>query len=160
MSWNKTIDYKYPVADSYRGNAERCTFTFQIGPDQMPGAGLARDRMISGFISELQTHNAKPLRLQVWEYKAPVLYTNYHCVVTSSASPIIWPVVITAVLAIVFLIVLSFVIKGTTELIWGPGENGGGTLFGIPWGGLLLAAGGLAIVLVATRKSKIRSVKP
>lgn len=107
----------YPWAYVYEGDAERCTFEFKLTPEQIPGTEWISERIVNAFVGELEKEGSRLLELKVYEDITPTFWTNYRVEVTATASPIVWAVVIYAVLAILFLVALIFVVKAIDDLV-------------------------------------------
>jgi len=112
-------DYTYPYAAQYAGDAEECTFTFSLLPEQIPGTEWANLQVIQALENELKSEGAEMLKLQVYEDTTPALTTDYRVVATSTASPVPWTLIIVAVLAILFLVALTFTIVQIRKFLWG-----------------------------------------
>jgi len=119
----KVKDYLYPLASTYVGNAEKCTFTFSLGPEQIPGTDWLADQVINNFTSEVEKQNAKMLKLEVYEDASPTWKTNYTVVATSTASPVPWLLIIGAVMLLLFLIPIVFVIIDIIKFVWAVGKT-------------------------------------
>jgi hypothetical protein len=112
-------DYTYPYAATYSGYVEECTFTFSLGPEQIPGTDWFRDQIIDSFESEVIKEGARMISLKVWEDKTPVWHTDYTVIVTATASPVPWLLIIGAVLLILFIIIIVFTIAQIRKLWYG-----------------------------------------
>lgn len=118
-------DYTYPYAATYSGYVEECTFTFSLGPEQIPGTDWFRDQVINSFESEVIKEGARMISLKVWEDKTPTLHTDYTVIVTATASPVPWLLVIGAVLLILFIVAIVFTIVQIRKLWYGEGGQPG-----------------------------------
>ena len=108
----------YPWAYVYEGNAEKCTFQFKLTPEQVPGTEWVGRRIVDEFASELEKEGEKLLELKVYEDITPTLWTNYRVEVTASASPVPWTAIIYAVLAILFIVAITWAIKSISKAIF------------------------------------------
>lgn len=95
----------------YDGKAEVCPFEFKLWPEQIPGAPWLGKKIANAFASKLEAEGSKLLELKVYEDTTPTFWTNYRVEVTATASPIAWALVIYAVLAILFIIAITFLVK-------------------------------------------------
>lgn len=118
----KIKDYLYPLASTYKGDAEKCTFTFSLGPDEIPGTEWYRDQIINNFTSEVEKEGAQMLQLEVYEDTSPALTTDYTVIATSTASPVPWLLIIGAIMLLLFLIPIVFVIVAIVKFVWAVGE--------------------------------------
>lgn len=109
----------YPWAYVFQGDAERCTFEFKLTPEQIPGTEWVGEKIVDAFVSALQNENSRLLELKVYQDVTPTFWTNYRVEITATASPIVWAVVIYAVLAILFIVAIIFAVKAVTELVHG-----------------------------------------
>jgi len=107
----------YPWAYVFEGDAERCTFEFKLTPEQIPGTEWIGERIVNAFVDELQKEGSRLLELKVYEDITPTFWTNYRVEVTATASPIVWAVVVYAVLAILILVAVIFTIKAVDDFV-------------------------------------------
>lgn len=112
-------DYLYPLASTYNGNVEECTFIFSLGPEQIPGTDWFRDQIINGLEDEVTKEGARMIKLQVWEDTTPLWHTDYKVIATATASPVHWLLIIGAVLVILFLVAITFTIIKIVKFVWG-----------------------------------------
>lgn len=112
-------DYLYPLAATYNGNVEECTFTFSLGPEQIPGTDWFRDQIINALEDEVVKEGARMISLQVWEDTTPLWHTDYRVIATATASPVPWLLIIGAVLLILFLLVIVFTIIEIRKFYYG-----------------------------------------
>jgi len=133
MSFQQVWYERTSLADSYKGNAESCLFSFKLGPDQLLINPYFYKQIAGHFASQLKSReNAELLETTVWEDTSPALWTNYQVKVVSTdptASPLPWAAIIIAVLVILFLVALTFVIIEIRKLVWGLSDGGGGIGF-------------------------------
>ena len=108
----------YPWAYVYEGKAEKCTFQFKLTPEQIPGTEWVGRRIVDEFASELEKEGEKLLELKVYEDITPTLWTNYRVEVTASASPVPWAAIIYTVLAILFVVAITWAIKTISGAIF------------------------------------------
>lgn len=113
-------DYTYPDAPNYVGQSvEECTFKFSLGPEQIPGTDWFRDQAIQAFTDKVEEEGGHMLKLRVWEDTTPILTTDYRVEATSTASPLPWAAIIIGVLAILFIIAITFAIIQVRTFLWG-----------------------------------------
>ena len=157
MAFQQVFYERTPLADSYRGNAESCLFSFKLSPEQLGVNRFFYPQLAERFASQLRdSENAELLETTIWEDISPMFWTEYQVKVVSTASPIAWAIIIPIILGILFLVALTFVILETRKLIWGPG-NGGISLVSIV---IIAIIAFLAIKLipVLTKPKKTESV--
>ena len=152
MSWNKIVDRK--LNQDFVGHAEKCTYTFSLGPEQIPGTGWARDQIINSHVKELAKENSRLLELRVWEDTEPTWQTNYYVEVVATASPLWWNVIIIGVLILLIGVAIYFTIEKVEDITEYLGENAPGT---IP---LLYIAGIGVIALVGIAMLKTKRANP
>ncbi|GAI75868.1 unnamed protein product, partial [marine sediment metagenome] len=99
--WELIHEQIYHWGYIYRGDAEVQTFTFVFPPEQIPGMDWLAKKLVEAFASTLKDHDSKLLELKLWRDTRPVMWTDYRCEVTASASPVPW----LAILAIAGIIV-------------------------------------------------------
>ncbi len=139
-----TKDYTYPDAAAVKNHAaETCTFTFSLGPDQIPGQGALADHMVQANIEELEKQGSQPLRLRVWEDKSPTFTTNYKVEVTATASPLVWAVVILGLLVILAIAYITYKIVSVIKSTWNPATGG---ILGTFNTTMMWAVAGIAII--------------
>ncbi|GAH18471.1 unnamed protein product, partial [marine sediment metagenome] len=101
----------YPWAYTVEGDAETCIFEFKLTPEQIPTYPWLGERIINTFVSELEKEGSRLLEIKVYEDTTPTFWTNYRVEVTATASPIAWMPIIIGVLAILFIVAITFAIK-------------------------------------------------
>jgi len=141
-------DYVYPYAYGYSGYVEQCTFTFSLGPEQIPGTDWTTQKAIAAFEDEVRKEGHEMISLQVWEDTSPIWTTDYKVVATATSSPgLPWLSIIGLALIIIFVLwALTFVIKAITTLWYGPGDNGGNGISSI--GSLLTSIFPLIMIMM------------
>ena len=144
MSWNKIVDRK--LNQSYQGHAEMCTYTFSLGPEQVPGMGWAAQQVIDSHVKKLAEENSKLLELRVWEDTGPLWQTNYHVEVVASASPLWWNLIIGGALILLIGIAIYFTIKEVRDITKYVGEKAGGTGISLMY---IAGIGALALIGLA-----------
>ncbi|MFA5401489.1 MAG: hypothetical protein WC359_13650 [Dehalococcoidia bacterium] len=151
MSWVKIIDEKFH--QDYRGSAQLQEWTFTVPLGEQVGAQYLADKMIAGHEEELQKQGCFLLELRVWQDTTPTWETKYfvRSVATTdtnyggvSAIPLIWGVVIVGVLALLFIVGLSYVLGKTEDIVEYLGDNAPYTLAAIPI--VAIAAAGAVFV--------------
>lgn len=137
MAWELVEDTIYSDGKTYRGPAEECSFGFELGPEQLDwlGGNWVRDRLISAAKSSVEEQGAKILRLTVYRDTAPTWTTPYNVIITASASPLWWNLIIAAIFILLILVVIAFIIYRITPLDWGA----------LPKTAMWLAIGGIGI---------------
>lgn len=110
---------EYPRGKTYVGKAERCTFWFKLGPEQIPGTAWLGTKIANIFAEQVAKQKAEILDLKVYEDTTPLLWTNFLVVATATASPLLWAIIIIAVLAILFIVAITFLIKEVKTIDWG-----------------------------------------
>jgi len=136
-------------AEAYSGDAQRCIFTFSLGPEQIPGTNWVKDSFIGAFSSEIEKKGEHLLTVKVWEDATPTWTTNYKVEVTVTGNPDVvttsgitpsvfawWPVIIAAVIVIAIVAVITFAIIQVNNLWYGPS---GGTGDGVAGFGSIIS---------------------
>ena len=108
----------YPWAYLYEGDAEVCIFEFKLTPEQIPGTEWLGDRIVDTFADELEKEGSRLLELKVYRDITPVLWTNYRVEVAAAASPIYWTPIIILVLAILFVVAITFLVKTIDQVFF------------------------------------------
>jgi len=139
---------EYPHGKTYVGKAEQCTFEFKLLPEQIPGTPWLGIKIANAFADEVAKQNAEMLDLKVYEDTTPTFWTNYIVVATATASPVPWAVIIVGVLAILFIVALTFLVREVKSIDWGKAAVPITTIAIV-----IAALAGLGII-VATRKEK------
>jgi len=135
---------EYPLAKTYNGKAEECIFEFKLYPDQIPGGGWLGNKIANTFANEVAKENAEMLDLKIYEDTSPVWWTNYRVITTSTASPVPWALIIVAVLAILFVVALTFLIIEINKIDWGKLVGGTAVI------GIIILASGIVLVLIGS----------
>lgn len=119
--------YKKLLNQSYRGPAEKCSYTFTVNkPDQL-GARWTAMEHLEAHIAALQEQGGTILEYYLWEDRAPTFSTNYYCRIVSSASPLVWWQVILFVIALIGLVLVTeALIKEIKEIAEYLGPDGVG----------------------------------
>lgn len=139
---------EYPLSKTYVGKAEECTFEFKLWPEQIPGTTWLGKKIADVFADQVAKQDAEMLDLKVYEDTTPMFWTNYRVVATSTASPVPWAIIIVAVLAILFIVAITFLIREIKTLDWGEPAEAAIGILAIVLG--IGAVAGLGIML--TRK--------
>jgi hypothetical protein len=126
----------------FRGHAERCTYTFSLTPEQVPGTRWTAQKVVDAHNEELEKEGSQLLELKVWEDTSPTWTTDYKVEVTATASPLWWNLIIIGVLAILVIIAIYFVIQKVDDITKYVGEKAPVTL-------PLLALAGIGAVVIA-----------
>jgi len=142
---------EYPAAKTFVGVASQCTFTFKLTPEQIPGTGWLGIKVATALADRIADKGSEMLDLKIYEDTTPMLWTNYIVIATCiETSPFPWAVVIPLVLAVLFIVAITFLIKEVKTIDWGKAAAA------IPILAILLGVGVLAAVGIAaaTRKKK------
>jgi hypothetical protein len=102
MSWELIVNEKYN--QDFRGHAERCTYTFSLTPEQVPGTHWSAMQVVAAHNEELASQGSDLLELKMWEDTSPTWTTDYLVEVVATASPLWWNLIIIGVLAILVVI--------------------------------------------------------
>lgn len=146
---------EYPAAKTHVGKAEQCTFEFKLYPEQIPGVTWLGIKVAIAFADKVADEGAEMLDLKVYEDTTPMFWTNYRVVATATASPVPWALIIVAVLAILFFVALTFLIKEVKTIDWGePMVKAAIPIIAIIVGGVVV--GGIALAVAAKKKEVIR----
>lgn len=149
---------------SYVGPAEECIWSFKVNlPDQM-GARWQANQMVDAHIEELGKQGATLLEFYLYEDTSPTWSTNYKVVVVAATpepvagkialAPLVWMLIITAVLFIIQLVVQPLIERIFESHDYEPSDGDGGDGDGdgdgakLNWP-MIAAAGGLVALLVA-----------
>ena len=147
-------EYGDPLESSYVGAAQRATFTFSTGPEQL---GFMNTWLANQYINDCKNAviQASPgdsvLHLKVSRDTSPTWQTDYLLEITATditGNVLPWLAII-ALVAIAIIIVYFVVrplLKSVQDLIYGPSGGGGDStslVKMIPW-----IVGGVAIVLL------------
>ncbi len=157
----KLLQHKeYDAAKTYTGKASTVTFTFQLGPEQVPGTAWLGEKIAGAFATEIAKKGEQMLDLKVYEDSSPVLVTNFMIVATctdhvpagAAGSPFPWAVVIVLILAILLIAAVTFLIINLKSVDWKSplGLAVGSVSLGI----VLFGAAALVGVLAASKKAK------
>ena len=124
--WELLSHKVYDRAKTYVGTAEECTFEFQLTPEQIPGTEWFGQLIANAFADEVTKQGSEMLDLKVYEDTEPTLWTNFRVVATATvpesvgvANPLPWAIIIVAVLAILFIVALTFLIREVKTIDWG-----------------------------------------
>ena len=159
MAFQQVFYERTPLADSYRGNAESCLFSFKLFPEQLGVNRFFYPQLAELFASQLRdSENAELLETTIWEDTSPMFWTDYQVKVVSTASPIAWAIIIPIILGILFLVALTFVIHEIRKLIWGP-RTGNGGISSVPIVIIaIIAFLAIKLIPVLTKPKKTESV--
>jgi hypothetical protein len=123
--WELLSHKLYDLADTYNGKAEVCTFEFKLTPEQIPGTEWFGEMIANAFVDEVVKQGSEMLELEVYEDTSPTLYTNFRVVATATipetegvANPLPWAIIIVAVLAILFVVAITYLIKEIKTIDW------------------------------------------
>jgi len=142
---------EYPRGKTFVGTASQCTFTFKLFPEQIPGAGWLGIKVATAFADKVVDKGSEMLDLKIYEDTSPMLWTNYMVIATCiETSPFPWAVVIPLILAILFIVAITFLIKEVKTIDWGK------PVAAIPVLAILLGVGALAGIGLAAAAAKKR----
>ncbi len=139
MAWQKIVDKK--MNQDFRGHAEKCTYEFSLGPEQIPSTGWAKDTIINAHIKSLQEQGSRLLELRVYEDKEPTWQTNYYVEMVATASPLWWNIIIVGALILMIVVAVYFTIVEVEDIAE---YLGGKSPISLP----LFAIAGIAIAAV------------
>ena len=149
MAWEQIVDKK--MNQDFRGHAEEATFTFSLGPEQLPGTDWAAQYVVNSFVNELAKENSSLLELRVWEDTAPTWHTDYYVEIVATASPLWWNVIIAGALLVMIGVAIWFSLESVEDIVEYIGEKAPITLPLLAIAGIGLV--GLAILVVARRRT-------
>ena len=152
MAWDKIIDRK--LNQEYRGPAEKCTYTFSLWPDQIPGTGWVAQQIINAHSKELEEQGSALLELKVWEDTEPFWTTDYRVEVIASASPLWWNIIIAGALILLIGLIIYFIIEKVEDIFEYIGDNAPGA---IPW---MIVAGVGIVALIGIGLWKRKTANP
>ena len=153
MSWVNIVDQK--LNQDYVGHAEKCSYYFSLGPEQIPGTGWAKDFIVNSHVKALRDQGSRLLELRVWEDKAPTWQTDYYVEMVATASPLWWNIIIAGVLLLLIGMAIYFTISKVEDVTKYVGDKAGGT--GIS---LMYVAGIGAIALIGMVLWKTKRANP
>jgi hypothetical protein len=107
--WELIQDTIYQWGYTYRGDAEVCTWTFAFPPEQIPGVDWLAKKLVEIMASTLEDNNSKLLELKLWRDASALMYTDYRCEVTASASPLAWWAILIIVCGVI--VAITFLIR-------------------------------------------------
>jgi hypothetical protein len=145
MSWELIVNEKYN--QDFRGHAERCTYTFSLTPEQVPGTHWSAMQVVAAHNEELASQGSDLLELKMWEDTSPTWTTDYLVEVVATASPLWWNLIIIGVLAILVVIAIYFVIQKVDDIAHYLGATAPITLPLLALGGVALATAALVYVV-------------
>lgn len=132
-----------PAYNSYQGQAQECVFTFAVGPEQ---ADFVNNFFVNQYVNECinaiaqESPGDRLLQMKLYRDASPTFQTNYECHLISTditGDPLPWAAITLVALALIITwLIVRPIVQAITDLIWGPGGDGGG----FPWGILLIAA--------------------
>ena len=160
--WELVSHKVYDRAKAYVGTAEECTFEFKLTPEQIPGTEWMGIAIANAFADEVTKQGSEMLDLKVYEDTTPTLWTNFRVVATATvpegegvANPLPWAIIIVAVLAILFVVALTFLIREIKTIDWGKPAQA------IPMaliiGGVVVLAG-VGVAMAVRKKTPVRSL--
>ena len=149
MAYQLILDKAGDGASQYVGKAEKCLFTFETIPEQIPGEQWLANKIINGHIEELGKQHSRLLHIRVWRDTAPTWRTNYQVEVYASASPLFWTVIIVGVLALIAAFMTWKILEEVKDIDWS------GVSEPMRWGtvGLVIVAGVVLFGMLASRRT-------
>ena len=121
MVWEKIVDQR--TNQGYAGHAEKCTYTFSLWPEQIPGGSWVAQQFVNDHIKELAKEGSDLLELRVWEDVSPTWTTNYYVEIVATASPLWWNLIIAGALLLFLGIAIAFIIKDVEDIVEYIGEK-------------------------------------
>jgi len=112
-------DRREPLASTYVGKAEKCTYEFSTLPEQIPGESWLASRIIDKNAQEIENQGCRLLRTRIHRDTSPTWETVYRVEVWATASPIFWTPVIMGVLALFILVMSWKIIEEVKDIDWG-----------------------------------------
>jgi uncharacterized integral membrane protein len=150
MAWELIVDKKYN--QSYKGHAELCAYSFDLGPEQVPGTRWSAQQVVEAHADSLAEEDSELLEVRMWEDASPTWETHYYVEVVATASPLWWNLIIIGALVILVGILIYFIINKTEDIIEYIGEK---APIAIPLLALAGVALGTAVLVFAIRRGKI-----
>ncbi|MBA7608170.1 hypothetical protein ES703_15345 [subsurface metagenome] len=132
--------HEYPLGETYVGKAEECTATFTVPlPDQLFPNNWVIEKIADTFADEVAKEGGEMLDIKIYEDATPTWHTDYSIVVTATASPLPWTLILLLVLAIILVVAFTNLVVQFKDIDWGeiPAP--------IPWA-ILALAGGLGVL--------------
>lgn len=165
MSWKLIADRK--MNQDYVGRASSCSYSFSLGPDQMPTTKWSAQKIVSAHQQSLEDQGHELLELRMWEDTSPTWETNYYVEMVATDSggslssitgqisfdPVTWIIIISAALILLTIaFVVYFTIDRTGEIVEYVGSTAGGVA--IPLMALAGVALGTALLIYVIRRNK------
>lgn len=150
MAWEQIVRRK--LNQQYVGPAETCDYSFSLWPEQIPGTGWLAQQFVDAHVKALLDDGAYLLELYVWEDTAPAWTTDYYVRVVSTASPLVWSIIIPAALALLTMIAITYTIHDITTTVRYIGDKAPITfpIMGIALVGAVVVAG----IILLKRRAK------
>ena len=126
MAWELIVNEK--MNQEFKGHAEMCTYTFSLGPEQVPGMRWAAQQVTNAHVAELQKENSTILELRVWEDASPTWQTDYYVEIVASASPLWWNIIIAGALILLIGLAILFTIIEVKDIVEYIGEHAPGSI--------------------------------
>jgi len=157
MGYSLVLDKTTDYGNGYSGPAEVATITFNTGPEQLSFIdSWLKNNIVSDARHAVEKEGGRVLRVQLYRDKSPVFVTKWKLLITAckpaslgqqanlGAVPLLaWAVIVGAILLVSWAV--SKVLQGVSEIIWGPGGDGGTPPpLGIPWLGWI----GIGLVVI------------
>jgi hypothetical protein len=144
MAWELIVNEK--TNQDFRGHAEKCGYSFSLGPEQVPGTRWAAQQVLNSHVQALADQNSILLELRMWEDTSPTWETKYYAEVVASASPLIWGVIIGGALLLMIGFAILFAIEHIDDIAEYIGNKASGL---ITW----VAVGGFGLLLIGIMMS-------
>ncbi|MGA2669865.1 MAG: hypothetical protein ABSF21_00355 [Dehalococcoidia bacterium] len=123
----------FPDTNTYKGAAQECDFYFEA-PSILPSVPFAKDLLIDAFTFQLNTKNAAPLSIDIYQGSGSLL-SSYIVKVVAYIKPsvytnavgffglddgVAWTTIILAALIVLGIIAATFFVIKLIDLVWGP----------------------------------------
>lgn len=153
MAFQLVKETTEPIAYTFKGKAEKCTYEFSTLPEQVPGEAQLAKTLIDKNARELEAQGVRMLKIRVYRDTEPTWQTNYRVEVWATASPIFWTPIIVGVLAVLALVITWKIIEEVKDIDWGeiPTE----VTVGVPAAVILVAILGILLVLPRVKRGLV-----
>lgn len=112
--------HEYPRGKTYVGKAEECAVDITVPlPEQLFPDAWVINRIADTFADKVEEQGAEMLDLKIYQDATPLWTTRYKVLVTATASPVPWAIIIPIVLAIALVVAFTFLIREVKTIDWG-----------------------------------------
>jgi hypothetical protein len=147
--------YATPLNSSYQGKAQKATFSFSSGPEQLD---LINEFFVNSYVDECanavqsKSPTDELLMTRVYRDTSQSWVTNYVVEITATdrtGDPLPWALIIVVALALIATwLIIRPILQAVEDVLYGPGDGGaGGGVTGlvsyIPW-----IIGGIGLILI------------